>query len=168
MNEFQYARMQKIRSGISDLSFPLKKWRYLIVFQSGSQVASWVVMILSCLVMISYFLVLDNNPKIPHDTVLLSAVFGSSFSLFSVLHVKFTAQDNGLGVLSEIECHLLKMNYVEDERYRGGVVYRQNLPRLLRWNEGNVRISTQDSILTVSGAYITVRHLRRRLMKSCV
>lgn len=165
MSEFQYARMQKIRSGISELSFPLKKWRYLIVFQSTSQFTSWVVMILSCLIIIGYLLVLDNNPKVPHDTVLLSAVFGSSFSLLSVLHVKFTVQDDSLGLLSEIECHLLKMNYVEEERYRGGVVYRQNLPRMLRWDEGNVRIGTEDNILTVSGAYISVRRLHSRLMK---
>jgi len=117
------------------------------------------------MVLISYLLSLDGDDNIPLEGVLLGAAIGASFSLMAVLPAKFMVRDDGLGMLDEIEVRLLRMNYVEEKRFNEIVVYRQNLPRLLRWEEGNIRISEEGDILVVSGGYVSLWKLRRSLLK---
>ena len=164
MNKFEKDRMEKIRGGVSNISFPLKKWRYFILFQSVAQMASWIVTLLGCLIFISYLSSLDPGSKAPLDGLLLGALIGSTFSLMAVFPAKFIVIDNGLAVLSEIEVRLLKMNYVEQDRFDKKIIYRQNLPRLLRWDEGNVEIKKDGNIFILSGAYISIKKLRKSLI----
>ncbi|MGK5079557.1 hypothetical protein [Janthinobacterium sp. HLX7-2] len=165
MNKFQESRMEKIRSSVTDIFFPLEKWRYFVLFQSKSQALSWIVTLLACMVIISYLVSLDGDANIPLDGILFGAAIGSSFSLVAVLPAKFIVADNGLGMLSEIEVRLLKMNYVDEKRINGIYIYRQNLPRLLRWDEGNIKISDDGDTLSVSGGYFSLRKLRSSLLK---
>ena len=160
--------MKNIRENISDISFPLDKWRYFILFQSVGQMKSWVITLLGCLVLISYLSSLDANSKAPLEGLLIGASIGSSFSLIAVFHAKFLVLDTGLAVLSEIEVRLVKMNYVELDRFEKIIIYRQNLPRLLRWDEGNIEIRKEGSNFILSGAYISIRKLRRSLMNEYV
>ncbi|KAB8043465.1 hypothetical protein [Janthinobacterium aquaticum] len=164
MSKFEKDRMEKIRGNISNISFPLKKWRYFILFQSVAQTISWTVTLLFCLVLISYLSSLDTGSKAPLGGLLSGALIGSTFSLMAVFPAKFIVVDNGLAVLSEIEVRLLKMNYVEQERFDKKIIYRQNLPRLLRWDEGNVEIKKDGNILILNGAYISIRKLRKSLL----
>lgn len=162
MNKFEKDRLKKIGDNISKIYFPLKRWRYLVLFQSRSQAISWIVTLLFSMVLISY---LFSDPDVPLDGLIVGAVIGASFSLMAVLPAKFTIQDDGLAVLGKIEICLLKMNYIEEQRFSKKVIYRQNLPRLLRWNEGNVKIISEGNILIVIGAYIAVRKVRSSLLK---
>lgn len=162
MNKFEKDRMKEIGDNISKIYFPLARWRYLVLFQSGSQAISWIVTLLGSMVLVSY---LFSDSKAPLDGLLLGAAIGSSFSLMAVLPAKFTVQDDGLAVLGEIEICLLKINYIEEQRRGKKVIYRQNLPRLLRWDEGNVQIISEGNILVVMGAYMAVRKVRSSLLK---
>lgn len=165
MNKFQESRMKKISNSVTAIFFPLEKWRYFFLFQSKAQAVSWIVTVLGCMVFITYLLSLDGDDNIPLEGVLLGAAIGATFSLMAVLPAKFMVRDDGLGMLDEIEVRLLRMNYVEEKRFNKIVVYRQNLPRLLRWEEGNIRISEEGDILVVSGGYISLWKLRRSLLK---
>jgi hypothetical protein len=44
------------------------------------------------------------------------------------------------------------------------VVYRQNLPRLLRWDEGNIHVSRDGESLVLTGPVAKLRRIRARLM----
>ncbi len=165
MHRHHNARMEKVRKSVMPIFFPLAKWRYFVLFQSRAQAVSWMVTLLMCMVVISYFFSLDRDSKAPLDVVLLGAAIGSSFSLMAVLPAQFTVHDNGLGMLGEMEVRLLKMNYVEEDRLKAVVVYRQNLPRLLRWDEGNIKIREEGACFTVSGGYVSLRKLRSSLLK---
>jgi hypothetical protein len=164
MNKFQESKIAKINDRVTDITFPLEKWRYFIIFQSASQALSWFVILLACMVFVSYLISLDGDANIPLNGVLIGAAIGSSLSLLAVLPAKFVVQNAGLSMQSEIEVHLLKMNYVEDVRFNDIVVYRQNLPRLLRWDESNIRIVAEGGFLTVSGACIPLRKLRKNIV----
>ena len=164
MNKFEKDRMERIRNNVSKISFPLKKWRYFILFQSVAQLKSWIVTLLCCLVLISYLSSLDPASNAPLEGLLLGAVIGSTFSLMAVFQAKFIVRDDGLAVLSEIEVRLLKMNYVEQDRFDKKIIYRQNLHRLLRWDEGNVEIKKDGNIFILSGSYIAIKKLRKSIM----
>lgn len=147
MNKFEKERIEKIRKNISIISFPLQRWRYFILFQSLAQMKSWFFTLLGCLVLIAYLASFDANSKAPLEGLLIGASIGSTFSLMAVFPAKFEVLDNGMAVLSEIEVRLLKMNYVEQDRFEKKIIYRQNLPRLFRWDEGNVAIEKKEIFL---------------------
>lgn len=136
-----------------------------MLFQSRAQATSWIVTLLASMVLITYLASLDADSKAPLDVILLGAAIGSSFSLMAVLPAQFTVHDNGLGMLGEMEVRLLRMNYVEEGRLKAVVIYRQNLPRLLRWDEGNIQIREEGACFTVSGGYVSLRKLRSSLLK---
>lgn len=165
-HRFEDGRMEKIRRSVTSIFFPLAKWRYFVLFQSKAQATSWIVTLLICMVTITYLFSLDRESKAPLEVVLLGAAIGSSFSLIAVLPAAFKVRDNGLGMLGEIEVRLLKMHYVEEARHTGIVIYRQNLPRLLCWDEGNIEIRNEEGVFVVSGGYLSLRKLRGGLLKS--
>lgn len=62
-------------------------------------------------------------------------------------------------VVTEVEC----ARYVENGVRGNAIVYRQNLPRLLRWNEGNINVAREGDQLTISGPVASIRSIRARL-----
>lgn len=157
--------MEKIKNNISEISFPLKFWRYFILFQSANQMISWVIALIFSMVIIIYLSSLDPNSKAPLSALLWGGGIGSTFSLMAVFPVRFSVRDDGLHVLGEIEVRLLKINYVEESHMGDEIIYRQNLPRFLRWDEGNLKIKKEKNIFIVSGAYVGIRKLRKSLMR---
>ena len=148
---------------VSGIQFPLERWRYLILFQSLPQAISWCLIVLACMVFILNVISSSGRGDVPTLGIMVGGVAGASFSLMSVFRSQFTVRKGGDRALTEIESRLMGISYVEQDRILDKLIYRQNLPRLLRWDEGNVEIVVNGKDVVVSGPYISLRKIHSQL-----
>lgn len=148
---------------VSTVTFPRPRWRCLIMFQSWSQFQSWAFfVVVSCVLIRLLFIVLEAD-EIPVGGLVIGAIFGSLWSVVSVIPASFTISPSSRITVSSLADQLQGLNYIPAETRGGATVYRQNLSRFLRWDEGNVEISVDPGLITVSGAQTIVRRLHRAM-----
>lgn len=91
-----------------------------------------------------------NSSVLPIEDIFAGVIIGSLCSVVMALPAEFdvfSSPDQSMKFLSR---QLEAIGYVEACRGENSVVYRPNLPRLLRWNEGNVIICKCEKNITVS------------------
>ena len=152
-----------MRPLVSPLEFPHPAWRYVLLFQSWMQVQSWAILILGAALVTTSVLKLVEAGTMPPEVV-VGVVFGSLFSVLMVLPAQFTLATEACHLLEALESELGKLGYVRLAEEAGNLVYRQDLPRLLRWDEGNVAMTNSDLGAAVKGPVFIVWKLRRALL----
>lgn len=152
------------RPTISCLRFPEPIWRYLLLFQSWGQLQSWTVLILAMALVVNGVIILTESQTLPLEGTVIGAALGSLCSLFMVLPTEFELKHCSIQLFESVESELESLGYARRDRKSDLVIYQQNLPKLLRWEEGNVLIKRADTNVIVSGAFIIVWKIRRSLL----
>lgn len=147
---------------VSDVTFPHPAWRYLLLFQSWQQLRSWGLRVLVALVLVNYLLTFANAGL--RHAVLAGAVLGSLPSVVMALPTRFVVSACPDRVVRTLASELEALGYVSQGSRAGVALYRQNLPRLLRWDERNVRIERAGDRLIVTGPFMILKKARRFLL----
>lgn len=151
------------RQVVSTVTSACSSWRCLVLFQSWSQFQSWIFfVVLTCLTLRFASFALGAD-EIPVGGIVIGAVFGSMWSVVSVIPARFTVSPASRATVCALSDELQTLNYITAETRGSVTVYRQNLFRFLRWDEGNVQIRVDTDLITVTGAQVIVRRLHRKI-----
>jgi hypothetical protein len=153
-----------LQPAISTLEFPLPAWRYALLFQSWSQFQSWAMTGLATALSIAALLVLTTTNAPPVGGLLAGSVLGSLISVVMVVPVEFGFEPGSASHLVTLQNDLERYGYVRIDNGSDAIVYRQNLPKFLRWKEGNVCIGRTGDGIVVRGPLMIVRRLRGALV----
>jgi hypothetical protein len=149
---------------VSAIAYPLPKWRYWVLFQSPSQLQSYLLMVLACTLAIHGLAVASNARVMPLGLLLAGLALGGLISVAMVLRAQFTVAPASEAavrrVVTEVEC----ARYVENGAQGNAIIYRQNLPRLLRWQEGNISVARDGDLLIVTGPVANLKRVRAHLI----
>lgn len=148
----------------SPLSYPLPKWRYWIMFQSWGQVRSYLLIILVSALALHSLALLAGVRLLPIAVLLGAMAVGGLISVLMVMPARFTVAPSSEHAVARVIDELKFMRYIENGVQDNAVVYRQNLPRVLRWNEGNIRLARDGADLVVSGPVTNVSRVRKGLL----
>lgn len=155
----------KTTDNISGISYPKPVWRYILLFQSWSQLGSWLVIVLSTtLIMCGLFLELKEVATIWE--LFLGVALGSLVSVFMVLPAQVKVSSNSAAVDQGVAQALEHMHYVESHRTVDTVFYRQKLPRFLRWREGAMVVRKYPESLVIDGPRAVLGRVRAELMSA--
>jgi hypothetical protein len=159
-------RQEKIgRKIVSPLSYPLPRWRYWILFQSWGQFLSWVLIAVLAGSLLGGGIALLSGKAAPPFVLLIGTSVGSLVSVILARRARFTVFSVGRDALASLAAHLENKGYVLLERSGDKLVYRQNVHRLLRWDEGNVSLELDAAGVTVDGPQLFLRHLQTVLAR---
>lgn len=150
---------------LSGLAYPKSFWRYLLLFQSWGQFQSWAFAVVVTAASVQIAMISFDLPLIPTDGLLLGVALGSLCSVIMVLPTQFTvsaANDRVLCVLAE---QLYQLGYIDAQRTAKRMIFRRNLPRFLRWEEGDVTIDVLDNLAVVSGGIVILMKLQRAVLQ---
>jgi len=149
---------------VSAITYPLPTWRYWILFQSWSQLRSFVLIVLVCTLSIHGLAMLSKGRVMPIGALFTGLALGGLMSVVTVLRAQFTvspaSEDAVRRVVTEVEC----ARYVENGVAGNAVMYRQNLPRLLRWQEGSISVARDGDELMVTGPVASLKRIRSHLI----
>lgn len=151
---------------VSKLVFPRPIWRYLLLFQSWAQMQSWGFYVTILLALMSSIFAFLKPRFLPVEGVLIGTVLGSLVSLIMVLPAEFVVRSRSSRVFSSLTRQLEGLGYVLQDSRMDAVVYRQKLPRYLRWDEGNVTIKLSGDRYVVKGAMSIVIKVRHSLISN--
>ncbi|MFB9243173.1 hypothetical protein IV454_14215 [Massilia antarctica] len=156
---------EKTSKSISPIFYPQPFWRYALLFQSWSQLGSWLLIVLLTTLSIYSFLGgLKESP--PLAGLLLGVAFGSLTSVVMVVPAQFRIASNNVESIKNVLLALENMRYVESYRILDVVVYRQKLPRFLRWREGEVRVRRNPEGIVIDGPRSILGMVRAKLMNA--
>ncbi len=148
---------------VSALTYPLPAKRYWLLFQSWTQLQSYVLIVLACTLAIHGLALASGARVMPIGALLAFFAVGGLISVLMVLRARFTVSPASEAavrrVLTEVEC----ARYIEVGARDNAIVYRQNLPRLLRWDEGNISVARDGDMLVLTGPVANLRRVRARL-----
>lgn len=147
------------------VTFSRPAWRYLLLFQSWSQLQSWALFVIAMNVLIYCVLRLSETRVLPVEGALIGTVLGSLCSVIMVLPTQFIVTSNRDYLFNSLSSELKGRGYVLLGSQKDIVIYRQNLPRLLRWDEGNVAIERTADCLIVKGPFMMVKKVRNSLLE---
>ncbi|NHZ93557.1 hypothetical protein F2P45_31825 [Massilia sp. CCM 8733] len=150
---------------ISALTYPHPLWRYLLLFQSWSQLGSWLLIVLASTLPM-HALLMGQKGAPPLAALLCGTSLGSLVSVCMVLPVRFSVASAGAASMRSLLDTLARLGSVQDRRSGASAVYLQKLPRVLRWNEGAVRIAQHRGAIVVSGPRSIVGRMRKAVLKS--
>jgi hypothetical protein len=150
---------------VSPLSYPLPRWRYWILFQSWGQFQSWTLIVALAGVLLEGGIALLDGKAMPPFALLIGSAIGALGSVILAMRARFTVFSAGRSAMASVASHLENSAYVVQERSGDKIVYRQNVPRLLRWDEGNVSIGLDAGGITVEGPHLFLRHMRKVLAR---
>jgi hypothetical protein len=149
---------------VSAIAYPLPARRYWMLFQSWTQLQSYLLVVLACTLLIHGLAVVSGARVMPLGALLAGLAAGGLISVLMVMKARFTVAPASEAavrrVVTEVEC----AGYIEVGAQDNAIVYRQNLPRVLRWDEGNVHVSRDGDTLVLSGPVAKLRRIRARLM----
>lgn len=154
------------QTAVSGLKFPLPAWRYALLFQSWSQFQSWAIIVLGTVLAINGLLALLQSHVVPVEGVLIGCAFGSLMSVIMVLPVEFEFKPSSCNPQATLQNYLEYFGYVRSDDGTNAIVYRQKLPKFLRWEEGKVFITRPDGSIRVKGPLMILRKLQRALVAS--
>ncbi|UUZ47251.1 hypothetical protein LP420_27900 [Massilia sp. B-10] len=96
--------------------------------------------------------------------LLAALAVGGLISVAMVLPVRVSVTPSSEQAVGRVIDELGFMRYVEVGARGNAVVYRQNLPRVLRWDEGNIRLLRDGDHLVIEGPVVNVRRVRLGLL----
>jgi len=149
---------------VSPLVYPLPKWRYWLMFQSWGQLRSYALIILVSALAMQSLALLAGVRLLPTAVLLGAMAVGGLISVLMVLPARFTVSPSSERAVARVIEELKFMRYIENGVQDNAVVYRQSLPRVLRWNEGTIRLARDGDDLIVSGPVTNVSRVRKGLM----
>lgn len=152
-------------AAISELSHPLPRWRYWILFHSWGQFQSWVFIVVLASALLAWGIGQLRGEALPPFVLLGGAAGGSLVSVVLARRVRFTVMSGGRASLHLASTLLEGMRYVVAEQTPDRIVYRQNVHRLLRWDEGNVVLSADQDRVMIEGPYALLKHLHKLLRR---
>ena len=148
---------------VSPLAFPLPAWRYWLLFQSWRQLVCWLLIVAACTGVIHGLAVASGGRVMPPMALFALLAAGGLISVLLGLRARFTVSPASEAavrrVVTEVEC----ARYIEVGARDNAVVYRQNLPRWLRWDEGNISIARDGDALVLTGPVASLRRIRAHL-----
>lgn len=142
-------------------------WRVVFPFQSFLQFQSWVFMVVSVTALFLLAVrVLEGHPIAP-EILLLFGAAGALPSAESVLpgQMDISSKIPQEALKSALHDALLHAGYKIASDAPATRVYRQDLPRLLRWNEGELSLTFLPSGASITGAIGAIVLLRMTLTK---
>ncbi|MES2016237.1 MAG: hypothetical protein V4484_07045 [Pseudomonadota bacterium] len=149
---------------VSAIAYPLAKWRYFLLFQSWSQLQSYLVILLCCTLAIQGLAYASKARIMPIGLLLAGMAVGGLAAVMAALRAQFTvtpaSEDAVRRLVTEVEC----ARYVEQGAQGNAIIYRQNLPRWLRWNESNIAVARDGDRLVVSGPVAALKRIRAHLL----
>jgi hypothetical protein len=152
------------RLTVSALTYPLPAWRYWILFQSWGQLQSYLLIVLACTLAIHGLAIVSKARVMPLGALLGGLALGGLISVLMVMRARFTvspaSEDAVRRVVTEVEC----ARYVENGVVDNAVMYRQNLPRLLRWSEGSIAVAREGDQLILTGPVAKLKRIRAHLV----
>lgn len=150
---------------VSAVTYPHPHWRYLLLFQSRRQFESWLVTVLLAASAVYLSVTLLHQPLAPLATILLAVVGGSLCSVLMVLPAQLTVIVSAPDTVPMLHARLDAMRYVEGSRFGKNVVFRQDLPRFLRWDEADVTMRTEPGTVTFTGPVFMLKVIRSSLLR---
>ncbi len=151
---------------ISPLIYPRPRWRYFLLFQSWQQFESWsIITILAIFILSSTLYICDPN-IVPIEGLAIGTGIGSLISVFLVIPTKFTISNSHLSHRQYLNQKLEYFGYIKESDCSNDVVFRQNLPRLLRWDEGNITVTSEPKTITVTGPMCIIKTIRHDFIKN--
>ena len=149
---------------VSAIVYPLPTWRYLVLFQSWAQLQSFLLIVLVCTLAIHGLAVASSARVMPIGALLTGLTLGGLISVLMVVRAQFSvspaSEDAVRRVVTEVEI----ARYIENGVVDDAVMYRQNLPRMLRWDEGSIRITREGETLILTGPVVNLKRIRSRLV----
>jgi hypothetical protein len=151
---------------VSPLSYPLPGYRNAMLFQSWSQLRSYLCVVLACTLLI-HLLAVVSGARVLHPALLMAALAGAGLvSVAMLIRSRFTVSPASEAavrrVLTEVEC----VGYVEVGARDNVIVYRPNLPRVLRREQASIGVSRDGDTLVLTGPVVKLRRIRARLARS--
>jgi hypothetical protein len=149
---------------VSPLTFPLPASRNAMLFQSWTQLQSYLLIVLASGLAIHGLALVSGKRMMPLGALLAGLAAGGLISVLLAIKARFTVAPASEAavrrVITEIEC----AGYVEVGARDHAIVYRRNVARLLRWNESNIAVSRDGESLVLTGPVGKLRAIRARLM----
>ncbi|MFL6656829.1 MAG: hypothetical protein ACJ8GW_02055 [Massilia sp.] len=149
---------------VSAISYPLPRWRYWLLFQSWSQLQWYLLVVLVCTLAIHGLAIATHARVMPLGLLLTAMALGSLVSVVMMLKASFSVSPASEAavrrVVTEVEC----ARYVELGAQGNAIMYRQNLPRLLRRQEGSISVAREGDTLLVTGPVVNLMRIRRHLV----
>ncbi len=149
---------------VSAIAYPLPRWRYFLLFQSWTQLQSYLVILLCCVLSIQGLAYASKARIMPIGLLLAGMAIGGLAAVVAALKAQFTvtpaSEDAVRRVVTEVEC----ARYIEQGAQGNAIIYRQNLPRLLRWDESNISVAREGDQLIVSGPAAALKRIRGHLL----
>ena len=149
---------------VSAISYPLPAWRYRLLFQSWGQLQSYLVIVLGCTLAIHFLAVYSKTRVMPIAYLLAGLAIGGLISVLMVLQARFTVSPASEAAVRRVVTEVEVARYIENGVVGNAVVYRQNLPRILRWDEGNISVAREGETLILTGPVVNLKQIRARLL----
>jgi hypothetical protein len=149
---------------VSPATYPRPAWRYWLLFQSWRQFSSWLAILLVSAMAIQSLALLAGVALLSTAVLLAALALGGLISVIMVLPARVTLAPSSEVAVGRVIDELTFMRYVEVGARGNAVVYRQNLPRVLRWDEGNIHLARDGDTLVISGPMANLRRIRLGLL----
>lgn len=89
---------------------------------------------------------------------------GALVPVAMVMRARFTVAPASEAAVRRLVTEVEVARLVEDGVVGNAVMYRQNLPRILRWREGSISVAREGDGLIVTGPVLKLRSIRRQLL----
>ena len=149
---------------VSDISYPLPAWRYQVLFQSWGQLQSWLVIVLACTLVIHALAMASRTQVMPIGYLLAGLALAGLVSVVMVMKARFTVSPASEAAVRRVVTEVEVAGYLENGVVDNAVTYRQNLPRLLRWDEGSISVARDGETLVITGPVVKLKIIRKRLL----
>jgi len=149
---------------VSRITYPLPAWRYWLMFQSGAQLQSFVLIVLTCALIIHGLALLSGGRVMPAPYLAALLALGGLVSVVMVMKARFTVAPASEAAVRRLVTEVEVARHVEDGVAGNAVMYRQNLPRILRWDEGSISVAREGDTLIVTGPVFKLRNIRKQLL----
>ena len=149
---------------VSAISYPLPQWRYRMLFQSWQQLQSWLLIVIGCTLAIHFLALASQTRVMPIGYLLAGLAIGGLISVLMVLPARFTVSPASEAAVRRVITEVEVARYIENGVVGNAVMYRQNLPRILRWDEGNISVARDGETLILTGPVVNLKRIRSRLL----
>lgn len=149
---------------VSELSYPLPTWRYQVLFQSWGQLQSYLLIVMVCTIVIHSLALISNARAMPVQYLLAGLALGGLISVVIVMKARFTVSPASEAAVRRVVTEVEVAGYIENGVVDNAVMYRQNLPRFLRWDEGSISIAREGETLILTGPQLKLLTIRKRLL----
>ena len=149
---------------VSILTYPLPAWRYWALFQSAAQLQSFMLMVAVCTLVIHMLAVTSGARVMPPWYLAALLAVGALAPVVMAMRARFTVTPASEAAVRRLVTEVEVARLVEDGVVGNAVRYRQNLPRILRWDEASISIARKGDALIVTGPVHKLRAIRRQLI----